>query len=85
MTEFDLEHELFIFNDIGLVETVSDGIVNISGLATVANGEMINFCVGGDEIIYGLVLNLEQTNVSAVVLGSDIEIKPANMCFENMC
>jgi len=63
------------FNDIGLVETVSDGIVNILGLAKVANGEMINFCIGNIKI-YGLVLNLESTRVSAIVLGSDIEIKP---------
>jgi len=54
---------------------VSDGIVNILGLTKVANGEMINFCVGNLKIS-GLVLNLEATRVSAIVLGSDILIKP---------
>jgi len=63
-----------------LVETVSDGIVNIHGLAKVANGEMINFCVGSDNI-YGLVLNLEVTHVSAIVLGLDSKIKPGQYVF----
>jgi len=44
-------------------------------LTKVANGEMINFCVGNLKIS-GLVLNLEATRVSAIVLGSDILIKP---------
>jgi F-type H+-transporting ATPase subunit alpha len=76
-------NEVLFFNDIGLVETVSDGIVNIHGLAKVANGEMINFCVGSDNI-YGLVLNLEVTHVSAIVLGLDSKIKPVNMFLGNM-
>jgi F-type H+-transporting ATPase subunit alpha len=73
-------NEILFFNDIGLVETVSDGIVNIHGLAKVANGEMINFCVG-NENIYGLVLNLEATHVSAIVLGLDSKIKPGQYVF----
>jgi F-type H+-transporting ATPase subunit alpha len=73
-------NEVLFFNDIGLVETVSDGIVNIHGLAKVANGEMINFCVG-NENIYGLVLNLEATHVSAIVLGLDSKIKPGQYVF----
>jgi F0F1-type ATP synthase alpha subunit len=52
-------------------------------LAKVANGEMINFCIG-NENIYGLVLNLESTCVSAIVLGSDIQIKPGLMFIVNM-
>jgi F-type H+-transporting ATPase subunit alpha len=75
-----VEKELLFFNEIGLVETVADGIVTIHGLAKVANGEMINFCVGAIEI-YGLVLNLEATSVSAIVLGLDSEIKPGQYVF----
>ena len=78
-----VEKELLFFNEIGLVETVADGIVTIHGLAKVANGEMINFCVGAIEI-YGLVLNLEATSVSAIVLGLDSEIKPVNTYFVKM-
>jgi F-type H+-transporting ATPase subunit alpha len=72
--------KISFFNDVGLVETVSDGIVNIYGLAKVANGEMISFCIG-NENIYGLVLNLESTCVSAIVLGSDIKIKPGTYVY----
>jgi F-type H+-transporting ATPase subunit alpha len=78
--KFTTKREMSFFNDLGLVETVSDGIVNIYGLAKVANGEMINFCIG-NENIYGLVLNLESTCVSAIVLGSDIQIKPGTYVY----
>ncbi len=44
---------------------------------------MINFCIGNIKI-YGLVLNLESTRVSAIVLGSDIEIKPGFMFIVEM-
>jgi F0F1-type ATP synthase alpha subunit len=80
---FEFEKEFLFFNDIGIVENVSDGIVTISGLEMVANGEMINFCVGS-EFISGLVLNLEHLHVSAVVLGSDVEIRTVNMFFVNI-
>jgi F0F1-type ATP synthase alpha subunit len=47
-----------IFSQIGVVESIGDGIVNIKGLRDVANGEMISFSTG-DKKIPGLVLNLE--------------------------
>jgi len=77
---FEFEKEFFFFNDIGIVDNVSDGIVTISGLEMVANGEMINFCIGS-EFISGLVLNLEHLHVSAVVLGSDAEIRTGQYVF----
>jgi len=64
-----------IFRNMGIVISIADGIVNIQGLNNVANGEMVSFCVGNKQIT-GLVLNLESTKVSAVVLGDDFEIKP---------
>ena len=32
-------------NNIGIVESVGDGIVNILGLQNVANGEMVEICI----------------------------------------
>lgn len=65
------------FQHIGVVESISDGIVSIKGLKNVANGEMIAFFVNNLEII-GLVLNLEITRVSAIVFSKDVEIKPGH-------
>lgn len=63
------------FLDIGIVVSISDGIVGIIGLENVANGEVIEFLVGSKKIA-GMVLNLEPKKISAVVLGDDSEIKP---------
>src|SRR5687767_2139938 len=51
--------------NIGMVVTVTDGIVRIHGLADVKYGEMLEFPGGS----FGLALNLEQDSVGAVVLG----------------
>jgi len=52
---------------IGYVLSVGDGIAKISGLATIKAGELITFSSG----LRGLVLNLEQESVGAVILGDD--------------
>jgi F-type H+-transporting ATPase subunit alpha len=69
-----LESDEF-FLDIGIVVSISDGIVGIIGLENVANGEVIEFLAGSKKIA-GMVLNLEPQKISAVVLGDDSEIKP---------
>jgi len=61
----------FQVEEVGTVLEVADGVVKISGLANAASGEMVEFEHG--EI--GLVLNLEDTSVGAIVLGSDQQIK----------
>lgn len=70
-----LQKNKVLFKDIGIVDTISDGIVNIKGLNDVAYGEMVIFCTSTIEII-GLVLNLDEENVSAIVLNNETEIKP---------
>src|ERR1700678_622843 len=70
-----LQKNKFLFKDIGIVDTISDGIVNIKGLNDVAYGEMVIFCTSTIEVI-GLVLNLDEINVSAIVLNNENEIKP---------
>jgi F-type H+-transporting ATPase subunit alpha len=58
--------------EVGEVIEVKDGVVKISGLKGVENFEMIEF----DEAnVMGLVLNLEEYEVGAVILGSDKNIK----------
>ena len=68
------------FNNIGIVESVGDGIVNILGLQNVANGEMVEICIltnlQGVQTQKALVLNLGPRWVSAVCLSSDFMIKP---------
>jgi F0F1-type ATP synthase alpha subunit len=45
------------FKDLGIVESVGDGIINILGLQKAANGEMVEICAS--EINQkGLILNL---------------------------
>jgi F-type H+-transporting ATPase subunit alpha len=70
-----LQKNKILFKDIGIVDTISDGIVNIKGLNDVAYGEMVIFCTSTVEVI-GLVLNLDEVNVSAIVLNNETEIKP---------
>ncbi len=60
--------------NIGSVISISDGIVKISGLSDVAMSEMIEF-KNKDKTIYGVVLNLEEDSVGAIVLGDFSEIK----------
>lgn len=70
-----LQKNKVLFKDIGIVDTISDGIVNIKGLNDVAYGEMVIFCTNTVDVI-GLVLNLDEINVSAIVLNNETEIKP---------
>lgn len=52
-------------SDVGTVIQVADGIARIHGLAKAMQGELLEF--PGD--VYGMVLNLEEDNVGAVLLG----------------
>ena len=70
-----------IFKNIGIIESVGDGIINILGLQNASNGEMV-------EILFAylmdnkfrtqkaLILNLGPKWVSAVCLASDNLVKP---------
>ncbi|MGB0849982.1 MAG: F0F1 ATP synthase subunit alpha [Bacteroidia bacterium] len=57
--------------EVGTVLQVGDGIARIYGLTQVKSGELIEFENG----VQGIVLNLEEDNVGAVLLGSSTEIK----------
>ena len=62
-------------DDVGTVIEIGDGIAHVHGLSKAMSGELLDF--GND--IYGLVLNLEQDNVGAVILGGDTAIKEGDM------
>ena len=57
--------------EVGTVLQVGDGIARIYGLSNVESNEMIEFESG----IKGIVLNLEQDNVGAVLLGPSDQVK----------
>jgi F-type H+-transporting ATPase subunit alpha len=57
--------------EVGTVLQVGDGIARIYGLSNVQSNELIEFENG----IKGIVLNLEEDNVGAVLLGSTEDIK----------
>ncbi len=65
---FEAEVDL---QEVGRVIEVGDGIARIYGLEKAMSGELLSF--PGD--VVGMVLNLEQDNVGAVLLGEDTGIK----------
>jgi F-type H+-transporting ATPase subunit alpha len=56
--------------DVGTVIQVADGVARIHGLENAMQGELLEF--PGE--VYGMVLNLEEDNVGAVLLGSQKNI-----------
>ncbi len=63
-SEADLE-------EVGTVLQVGDGIARIYGLSNVQSGELIQFENG----LNAIVLNLEEDNVGAVLLGASTDVK----------
>jgi F-type H+-transporting ATPase subunit alpha len=57
--------------ETGVILSVGDGIARIYGLDNVMAGELLEFPHG----VYGMVLNLEQDNVGAVLFGEDTLIR----------
>ena len=57
--------------EVGTVLQVGDGIARIYGMSQVQSGELIEF----DNGLMGIVLNLEEDNVGAVLLGSSNKVK----------
>ena len=58
-------------DDVGTVIEVGDGIARIHGLEKAMAGELLEF----PHEVFGMVLNLEEDNVGAVLLGGEIAIK----------
>lgn len=66
---FESETDVY---EVGTVLQVGDGIARLYGLGNVQAGELIEF---PDSNVTGMVLNLEEDNVGAVLFGSDVGIK----------
>jgi F-type H+-transporting ATPase subunit alpha len=68
LRDIDIKAQL---DEIGSVLQVGDGIARIYGLSNVCSNELIEF----DSGVRGIVLNLEEDNVGAVLLGPSEKIK----------
>jgi F-type H+-transporting ATPase subunit alpha len=73
LSGFKSESEL---EEVGTVLEVGDGIARIYGLSKVQSGELIEFETG----VQAIVLNLEEDNVGAVLLGSGENIREGSSC-----
>ncbi len=58
-------------SNVGVVREIGDGVAKIEGLSDVMLNEMIEFPGG----LYGLALNLEETEVGAILLGDGLNVK----------
>jgi F-type H+-transporting ATPase subunit alpha len=57
-------------SNVGVVREVGDGVAKIEGLSDVMLNEMIEFPGG----LYGIALNLEESEVGCILLGSDANV-----------
>ena len=62
-------------SEVGTVIQVADGIARVHGLENAMQGELLEF--PGE--VYGMVLNLEEDNVGAVLLGSQHSINEGDL------
>lgn len=60
-----------VSDDVGTVVKVGDGIATVQGLEKAMSSELLLF--PGD--VYGMVLNLEEDSIGAVLMGSDTNVK----------
>ena len=72
LASFKSDSEL---EQVGTVLQVGDGIARIYGLTKVQSGELIEFKNG----LRGIVLNLEEDNVGAVLLGQSNDIREGDI------
>jgi len=70
-----LDKEYNIFQKIGVVNSVADGIVNFIGMYKVSNGEVVDIMTAKGPVTC-LVLNIEIDKIGAIILDSDINVKP---------
>jgi len=68
LSNFKTESQL---EEVGTILQVGDGVARIYGLSNAQAGELLEF----DNGIKGLVLNLEEDNVGAVLMGHSRDIK----------
>ncbi len=69
---YDKETKL---DEVGYVISVGDGISKVHGIEKCKANELLEFANG----TYGMALNLEETAVSAVLLGTDVGIREGSL------
>jgi F-type H+-transporting ATPase subunit alpha len=58
-------------SNVGVVREIGDGVAKVEGLSDVMLNEMVEFPGG----LYGLALNLEETEVGCILLGDGLDIR----------
>ena len=64
-----------VADDTGTIVKVGDGIAIIQGLAKAMASELLEFPNG----VYGMVLNLEEDSIGAILMGDDTKIKEGDI------
>jgi F-type H+-transporting ATPase subunit alpha len=66
-------------NETGTVLTAGDGIARVYGLAGAMAGELVELHGAHDEVVRGMVLNLEEDNVGVALLGDFESIREGSV------
>jgi proton translocating ATP synthase F1 alpha subunit len=70
-------------NNHGFVYSITDGIVLISGMKNAAAGDMLTLINNQGQKILGMVFNLDQDFISAVLFGREEEIREGAQALRN--
>lgn len=73
--EIDNYKKTIDISNVGTIVEIGDGIARIYGLTNAMAGELLEFSNGSE----GMVLNLEEDNVGAVIFGSTVGIKEGDI------
>ena len=66
--------------ETGMVMQIGDGIARVDGLKGAMEGELLEFVASDGKVVYGMVQNLEEEEVGAVLLGDVTAIKENDQC-----
>jgi F-type H+-transporting ATPase subunit alpha len=63
------------FTDVGTVQRIGDDVAKLSGLPNARTEELVTFPTG----VQGMILNLEETSIDVILLGSDEGIQGGDL------
>ena len=73
--EIEGYEEKLKLENVGHVMQVGDGVARIYGLGECMSSELLEF----PDNVYGIAMNLEEDNVGAILLGTDVKIKEGDI------
>src|SRR3989304_833558 len=73
--EIEGYEEKLKLENVGHVMQVGDGVARIYGLDECMSSELLEF----PDNVYGIAMNLEEDNVGAILLGTDVKIKEGDI------